>query len=245
MPGGASRTIAISRNATTSEPTGTATDQPPRLREALLDADRRSAAPRPPPPSSARSPRRLACAASTSPTIRPSYMTAIRSDRVISSSRSSVMSRIGHARCCGLSKIGVHGLDRADVEAARRCGDDEHARAAPENSRASTTFCRLPPESWRAERGRAGRLHVVPANQLDGPVADVPEAQERADRVLVVAVRLEHDVRRDAEARGDARVEAVLRDVRDAGPDRRPRVACANGLAADADRPAGEGAQTR
>ena len=41
----------------------------------------------------------------------------------------------------------------------------------------------------------------------------------------VGAVRLEHDVRRDAEARRDAGVEPVLGHVRDAGRDRHARVA--------------------
>ena len=49
----------------------------------------------------------------------------------------------------GVAQVRVDGLDRADVEPARRRGGDDQARLAV-NSRASTTFCRLPPESCRA-----------------------------------------------------------------------------------------------
>jgi hypothetical protein len=62
-----------------------------------------------------------------------------------------------------LDEAAVDELDRADVEAARRLRGDQHLRVAA-ISRASTTFCWLPPESAPA-RVRAAAAHVELAQQ--------------------------------------------------------------------------------
>ena len=73
----------------------------------------------------------------------------------------------------------MHRLDRADVEPARRLGDDEDERIVLE----------LPPEDELLEvaagevahrRPRPGGLHVVAPDDPDGDVAHAPEAREAA-----------------------------------------------------------------
>ena len=74
----------------------------------------------------------VATRASTSPTSAPSYITTMRSARVRSSSRSSLIEQ--HADVLGgrVAQVPVDGLDRADVEPAGRGRDDEHLRIARE-----------------------------------------------------------------------------------------------------------------
>ncbi len=125
-----------------------------------------------------------AVAASTSPTIRPSYMTAIRSDSVISSSRSSEMSRIATPAAGRFAQVRVHGLDGADVEPTRRRRDHEHARPTLELAR-EHDLLQVAARQLAGGCAGPGRLHVVAPDQLDGPVADAVEAEERPGRVLV------------------------------------------------------------
>ena len=81
----------------------------------------------------------------------------------------------------GLAQVAVHGLDRADVEAARRRRGHEHPRLARELAR-EHDLLQVPARELAGRRERAGRLHVVAADHLDGAVANAPEAEERPGR---------------------------------------------------------------
>ncbi len=81
---------------------------------------------------------------------------------------------------------------------------------------------------------RHGAADVVAADELRRSCGDPSQEEERAPRDLS-AVGLEHDVRGDAEARRDARPEAVLRHVRDTRADRGPRIAVAQPFPVDLD----------
>src|SRR5205823_12772933 len=83
----------------------------------------------------------------------------------------------------------------------------------------------------------------VAADQLDGTLADVLQPQQRPAGGRRLAVRLEDEVRRDAEARREARAEAILGDVRDTGADRGARVAASDRATADEQRPFACGAE--
>ena len=164
-----------------SEPTGTATFSQRGCVEAPLDPDRhaRCAAGHQQPDllDGRPSPRR------PRPTIRPSYMTAIRSASVeqLVEILADEQDRDAARRP---RRAGTRARSRSRRRRARASGAAiTSTRGSPENSRASTTFCRFPPESWRAGRAGPGALHVVAADQLDGPVADAAEPEERPGRV--------------------------------------------------------------
>ena len=71
------------------------------------------------------------------------------------------------------------------------------------------------------------------------------QAEQRPARRGPPAVGLEHEVRRDAQTRRNPGAEAVLRDVRDPGRNRRTGVAAAQPLAADSHRALGGRAHAR
>ena len=75
----------------------------------------------------------------------------------------------------------MHRLDRADVQAARRRGDDQHPRSA-ENSRAEHHLLQVAARQLTRRGRRARSLDVVAADQLERAVADRAETQERAVR---------------------------------------------------------------
>ena len=125
----------------------------------------------------------------------------------------------------------MDGLDRADVEAARRRRGHEHAWLARELAR-EHDLLQVAARELAGRRQRPRCLHVVALDHLDGAVANAPEPEEGAGGVG--AVRLQRDVRRDAEAGRDAGVEPVLGHVGDAGRDRGAGVARAESIAADA-----------
>src|SRR5438552_16814084 len=140
------------------------------------------------------------------------------------------------------AQIGVHGLDRADVEATgRRRGDDEPWLAG-ELPREHDLLEVAAGEQARGRR-RAGSRDRVAADQIDRTIADRSQSQQRTMRCVLLAVGAQHEVRGDAHAWRDARAEPVFRHVRDAGSLRRARVAAelppsdahlAVGLVADA-----------
>ena len=159
----------------------------------------------------------------------PSYMTTMRSASARISSRSSLISRtatpLGRGRRAGSA-----------------CTVSIAATSSPRVGEAATSTLRVARELARRARPSAGcrpragapaaagsaPRDVVALDQLDGARrgsaagGGAGPASRRA-----VAVRLEHDVRGDAEARRDARVQPVLGHVGDAGADRLARVAAA------------------
>src|SRR5262249_52761093 len=123
--------------------------QPARLRQAALDADHS----RDPPAIRRPSSSTVASSAETSPTTAPSYSTAIRSASARISSRSSEIRRTptppdAAVRRCSCT-VSIAATSSPLVGEATTS-----TRGCPSNSRPSTTFCRFPPESWRA--GRSG-----------------------------------------------------------------------------------------
>ena len=133
----------------------------------------------------------------------------------------------------GVAQVSVDGLDRADVEPARRRRDDERLRSARELPR-EHDLLQVAAREEPGGRVRPGAADVVAADELRRPRGDPAEEEKRPPGDLP-AVRLEHDVRGDAEARRDAGPEAVLRHVRDTGPDRGPRIAVAQPFPVDLD----------
>ncbi len=128
---------------------------------------------------------------------RPSYMTAMRSASARISSRSSLISSTPTPSAAACAQVRVHRLDRRRRR-ARASGTRRRGPAGrPANSRASTSFCRLPPESWRA--GAPARApHVVVLRSARGrALADRAETEQRPARERPAAVRLQHRVRRD------------------------------------------------
>ena len=143
-----------------------------------------------------------------------------------------------------LPQVVVHGLDRADVESACRRGDDEHLRP-PRELAPEDDLLQVPARQHACGELGPAAAHVVPADELDGALADPAEEQERPARDTAAPIRLEDDVRRDAEARRDAGVQPVLGDVRDARRDRLARVAAAQAAAVDRDDARGERPEAR
>ena len=148
------------------------------------------------------------------------------------------------AACSGLAEVRVHRLDRADVEPARRLGDDEDERIVVE----------LSPEDELLEvaagevahgRPRPGGLHVVAPDDPDGHVAHAPKGEKRPARERAPPVRLDDDVARDAQARSEPGSEPILGYVRDAREDRLARIAAPQAPAADADAPGCDVAHSR
>ena len=129
----------------------------------------------------------------TVPTIRPSYMTAIRSDRAkISSSSVDTMTTAVPLSRSAMIRLWMNSIDptstpRVGWEAIRTF-------SGRENSRATTTFCWLPPESELT-----GALHRLGADvELLDPVRGVllerVQPQGQAAGELLVAVEVEDEV---------------------------------------------------
>ena len=106
-----------------------------------------------------------------------------------------------------LDEAPVHELDRADVEAARRLGGDQH-RGLRSISRASTTFCWLPPE--RPPAGVCGaaaadvELLDQPGRPLDEAAREQPAEPRVGRRPVVVQARCSRRSRTRARARAAA-----------------------------------------
>ena len=100
------------------------------------------------------------------------------------------MSRIATPFGRGLPKVRVHRLDRADVEPARRLGDDEDERIvrelAPEDE-----LLQVPAGEIAHGRLRPRRLHVVAADDPQGRVAHPPQSEERPAGQRAAPVRLD------------------------------------------------------
>ena len=106
---------------------------------------------------------------------------------------------------------------------------------SPENSRPSTTFCRLPPESCARRGLRPRGLDLVAGDEGLGQLADASQAKERPDRGRGAAVGLQHHVRGDGQAGRHAGGQAVLGDVGQPAGDGAARVTGAQGPPADPD----------
>src|SRR5581483_10415254 len=102
--------------------------------------------------------------------------------------------------------------DRPDVETARRRRRDEELRAARELA-GEDDLLQIAAGQLAGLRVRAGRCDAVAADQLDCAVAHRAQAQERPARRMPLAVSLQREVGRDAEARREAGAESVLRNV--------------------------------
>ena len=172
----ASRTTVMTTNANGDRADRDGDRQPPRLLEAPLDADHSRRASRHQQAElldGGRSPRRV------SPTIAPSYMTAIRSASARISSRSSEISSTPTPSAAACAQVAVHRLDRGDVEPARRRRDDEHARAAVELAREHDLLQVAAGQLPRRQLGAAA-AHVVALDQRRGELADRAEPKQRA-----------------------------------------------------------------
>src|SRR3989442_9552651 len=128
----------------------------------------------------------------------------------------------------------MHGLDSRYVEPPRWSRGHEHRGLSRKLPRQHHL---LEIAAGKLPRRHAGarRAHVVAIDDVAREVADATEAQQWPARHRRAAVRLEHDVRGDAQTRGHTRSEPVLRDVGDAGRDRLARIAAAETTAADRD----------
>src|SRR3954452_22299689 len=124
--------------------------QPAWLVEPALDADHDCSSP---PAISNPSSSTVAVDASRSPTIAPSYMTAMRSASVRISSRSSLISRTPTPRSAASRRYAC--TTSMPATSRPRVGDAATSTTgSPENSRASQDFCRFAPDSYRV--GAAG-----------------------------------------------------------------------------------------
>ena len=86
-----------------------------------------------------------------------------------------------------LAQVAVHGLDRGDVEAARRRRGDEHARLALELAREHDLLQVAARELARRQLGAAA-AHVVALDQRRGVLADRAQAEQRASRDRAAAI---------------------------------------------------------
>ena len=105
----------------------------------------------------------------------------------------------------------MHELDRADVEAARRLRRQQQ-RGWRSISRASTSFCWLPPESARAGARRRAAAHVEALDQARrarSTIARGMQPAEARDRLALVVVQ--RAVLGQAEVEHEAVALAVLR----------------------------------
>ena len=132
------------------------------------------------------------------------------SDRI--SSSSSETSRIAAALVALVDEPAVEELDRADVEPARRLRGDR-TRGSRSTSRATTTFCWLPPESAEAcvwgVPPRTSNSRDQLARALDEPA----RAQPAEAGVRLVPVVVERQVLGEREVEDEAAALAVLGDV--------------------------------
>ena len=127
-------------------------------------------------------------------------------------------------RHAGLREVGDDIVDRrarADVDAARRLVQDEHAAAAAAIHLAITTFCWLPPDSFADRAGPAVPLtpSLAMPSSANSCTARRPDPAARRDMVEIA----ERDVLADRLVEHDALRLAVLRHQHDAGArSRRP-----------------------
>ena len=111
----------------------------------------------------------------------------------------------------------------ADVDAARRLVEDQHARLRVEPLARASTFCWLPPESLRdrrVDRRRADRQPLAEASRRSR--APSP-CRSRPKPVEIARERRQRDVRRDRHRQRQAELAAVLGEVGDAVRHRLPR----------------------
>ena len=148
-------------------------------------------------------------------------MTTIRSASARISSRSSLISSTPTPSSGRLAQVGVHGLDRADVEPARRRRRDQDLRLARELAAEHELLQVAAGEVARAAACGPGACTPVALDQLGARRRGSRARRSSGPRETPAAVRLEHRVLRDRQARRDAGAEAVLGDVRDPGRDRR------------------------
>ena len=146
----------------------------------------------------------------------PSYMTRIRSESESTSSSSSETSRT--ARPSSRSSTRRRWTNSIAPTSRPRVGCAAISTLGSRSiSRATTTFCWLPPESAPAVRLRAAAADVElldqPPRPLDQPLREEPP-EARVGRLAVV---VERDVLGDREVEHEAAPLAVLRDVAEAG----------------------------
>ena len=80
--------------------------------------------------------------------MRPAIITSTRSASARISSSSDDTSSTAPPASRMRAQAAVDELDGADVDAARRLADQQHLRRGASISRASTSFCWLPPENF-------------------------------------------------------------------------------------------------
>ena len=152
----------------------------------------------------------------TSPTIRPSYMTTIRSDRARISSRSSRDEQDRGARRAPLEQHPMDRLDGADVEAAGRLDGDHQARARRRSRgrRSAAGGCR----PTAGGPGCRSTARAIAYSSLR-PWASARAAASSMNQPRAtggVAVALHDQVVGDRQVRRAADPGPVLRDMRDA-----------------------------
>ena len=129
----------------------------------------------------------------------------------------------------------MNGLDTRDVEPARGRRRDEDGRLAREFT-SQHDLLQVAARELPGGNIWAGGAHVIALHHRARELANTPHQQQRAARCRRPSVRLQHDVRGDAESRRDARAESVLRDVGDARRDRLSRIAALQPTPCNGDR---------
>src|SRR6185295_2453237 len=135
-----------------------------------------------------------------------------------------------------VTQVRMHRLDARDVEPASGRRRDERDRFPGELPR-EHDLLQVAARQLPGRNIRARRADVVALDDALGQLTDASHAQHRAERHLRLAVRLQHDVRGNAQTRRDAGAEAVFGNVGDTGTDRGARIAVANTSPPDAHLP--------
>ncbi len=141
----------------------------------------------------------------TTPTMRPRYITAMRSARATTSSSSGADDQDRRARVPLGDHLLVDELDRADVEAPRRLGGDEQAQRATHLAGQDHLLLVAARERARRARRCSGCARRTAATQLGRLVRDDVLAHRDAARERRSVVRVEDEVLRDGETARSAR----------------------------------------
>ena len=157
----------------------------------------------------------------TMPTMRPRYMTMMRSARATTSSSSVETTTTGTPASRVCDDALVDELDRADVDAAGRLGGDEQAQVAAELAGEHDLLLVAAGEpadlGVDALRADVELLDLVAGEVGEGAALDVAASHERR---AVAAV--EHEVLGDRELADQAVLGAVLGHEADAGVEDAP-----------------------
>ena len=165
----------------------------------------------------------VASAGSRMATIRPWYMTAIRSPRAMTSSSS--VETIRTAAPSSRFSTTRRWMYSMEPTSRPRVGCAATSSLIGRvNSRATMTFCWLPPDRLRDLVEHARRADVELRDELRRRREDRVAVEPQAVRVRLEVVGVEHQVLGDGEARDQALLQAVLGHVRDAGLEHPARV---------------------